>query len=57
MILAEQATIKVDGKWLILKAVLVNIAGGKRVVYLDEEGNEVYSQPLSRSQFKNIKID
>lgn len=53
-ILAEQASVKVKGTWMTLKAILVSKPGGKRVVYVDESGAEVYSEPLSRSQFKDI---
>lgn len=52
-VLAEQATVKVRGTWMTLKAILVSKPGGKRVVYVDEHGKEVHSEPLSRSQFKD----
>ncbi|CDX01528.1 Hypothetical protein DPCES_1641 [Desulfitobacterium hafniense] len=56
-VLDEQANIKIDGKWVTLKAVLVAKRGGKTVVYIDSEGNEVHKEPLCRSQFKGIKLD
>jgi hypothetical protein len=45
-VLSEQANIKVDGKWLVLKAVLVAKPGGKTVCYIDTEGNEVFKPTL-----------
>lgn len=56
-VLSEQANIKINGKWMTLKAVLVAKPGGKRVTYIDSEGNEIYTEPLCRSQFKGTKID
>ena len=56
-VLDEKANIKVNGKWMVLKAVLVRKTGGKTVLYIDAEGNEVFKQPLCRSQFKNVKLD
>lgn len=56
-VLSEQANIKIDGKWVTLKAILVSKARGKTVVYVDSEGNEVHTEPLCRSQFKGIKLD
>jgi len=52
-VLTEQATVKVKGTWMTLKAILVSKPGGRRVVYVDDKGNEVHSEPLSRSQFKD----
>lgn len=54
-VIAEQVEMEVNGKWLTLKAILVSKPGGKRVVYVDENGTEVHSEPLSRSQFKDIE--
>lgn len=56
-VLSEQATVKVGDKWLVLKAILVAKTGGKIVVYVDADGNEVYKEHLCRSQFKGIKLD
>jgi hypothetical protein len=57
MIISEQAHIKLNGKWMVLKAILVSKPGGHRVVYINAEGTEVYNEPLCRSQFKGIKLD
>ncbi len=54
-VLKEQATVKVGDKWLTLKAVLTTTAGGRRVIYVDNDGSEKHSEPLSRSQFKGYK--
>ncbi|MBC2457151.1 hypothetical protein [Clostridium beijerinckii] len=56
-VLDEHANVKVDGKWITLKAVLVAKRGGKTVLYLDSEGNEILKEPLCRSQFKDLKLD
>lgn len=56
-VLSEQANIKIDGKWLVLKAILVAKPGGKTVLYIDADGNEVHKEHLCRSQFKGIKMD
>jgi hypothetical protein len=55
-VLSEKATVKVEGKWLVLKAILVSKPRGKAVVYVDAEGSEVYQEPLCKSQFKGIKL-
>ena len=55
-VLSEKATVKVNGKWLVLKAILVSKPRGKAVVYVDADGNEVHQEPLCKSQFKEIKI-
>lgn len=56
-VLDEKANIKINGRWMVLKAVLVRKTGGKTVVYIDDEGNEVFKQPLCRSQFKGMELD
>lgn len=56
-ILSEQATVKVDGQWLTLRAVLTTTAGGRRVIYVDHNGFEKHSEPFCRSQYKGCKID
>lgn len=57
IVLAEEATVKVNGKWFTLKALLVNAMGGKKVAYIDKDGDEVFSQPFCRSQYKNMRFD
>jgi len=54
-VLSEEAAIRIDGKWRTLRAILVTTLGGRRVVYLDKEGVEVYSEPVCKSQFRNVK--
>lgn len=56
-VLSEQATVKVGTKWLVLKAILVAKHRGKAVIYIDSEGNEVYQEPLCKSQFKNMELN
>lgn len=56
-VLSEQANIKVGGKWMVLKALLVRKPRGKAVLYIDAEGNEVHQEPLCKSQFKNVTLD
>jgi hypothetical protein len=51
-LLAKETVIKVDGKWRALRAVLVTTKGGRKVIYLDRDGHEVYSEPLCKSKFK-----
>ena len=53
-VLAEEAAVCVDGKWQILRAVLVNTLGGHKVIYFDKNGIEVHSEMASRSQFKDV---
>lgn len=55
-VLANEAVVKVNGQWRVLRAVLVTSLGGRKVVYLSKEGFEVYSEALCKSQFKNMKI-
>jgi len=50
--LSESAHIKVDGVWRELRAVLTTTHGGYRVVYLDAEGREVYTERAGISKFK-----
>lgn len=56
-VLSKQATVKVGDKWLVLKAILVAKHRGKAVIYIDKEGNEVFQEPLCKSQFKDTKIN
>ena len=60
-VLAEEAAVRVDGKWRTLRAILVPSVGGRRVVYLDKDGIEVYHEPANKSQFadivKQIKVE
>lgn len=53
-ILSEEAAVKIDGKWRTLRAILVTSTGGRKVVYLDKDGCEVYSEALCKSQFKAV---
>ena len=50
-VLSEQTAIKVDGKFREVKAVLTTAQGGKLVLYLDKDGNEVHREKWSRSRF------
>ena len=54
--LAKEAAVKVDGQYRTLRAILVTSLGGRKVIYLDKDGFEVYSEALCKSQFKNISI-
>ena len=56
-VLAENALVPVDGKWLTLKAILIDVSGGKRVLYIDENGKALKSESLSKSQFKQINVN
>lgn len=57
-VLAEEAAVRVDnGQWRVLRAVLVTSLGGRRIIYLDKDGFEVYSEPLCKSQFRDVKIE
>lgn len=51
-VLAEEILIKVDGKRVLCKAVLLSDKGGHVVSYI-ANGAEVKSQPLYRSPFKD----
>lgn len=55
-VLANEAVVKVNGQYRTLRAILVTSLGGKKVVYLDRDGYEVYSEALCKSQFKGMKI-
>jgi len=50
--LSEACVVCVEGKWRELKAVLVSVAGGHKVVYLDRDGLEVHIEQAAKSQFK-----
>ncbi|MCL2221247.1 MAG: hypothetical protein FWB92_02805 [Oscillospiraceae bacterium] len=50
-VLSKDARVKVGDTWMKLEAVLTRTHGGKRVVYIDKNGKEVHSEPLSKSQF------
>lgn len=50
-VLDNEAKVKVDGRWLTLKAVLTTSVGGQRVEYLDEEDKIIHHQPYSRSPY------
>lgn len=56
-VLSNEAAIKVNGQWRTLRAILVTSLGGRKVIYLDKDGFEVYSEALCRSQFRNMKIE
>jgi hypothetical protein len=56
-VLSEETAVRVDGRWRMLRAVLVTAMGGRRVVYFDSNGVEVHSEPLCKSKFKNLKIE
>ena len=51
-VLEEEVLVKVDGKRIMCKAVLISDRGGHVVSYL-VDGVEVKSQPLYRSPFKD----
>ena len=53
-VLAEEAAVRIDGKWRTLLAILVTTLGGRKVIYLDRDGIEVYAETASKSQFKEI---
>ena len=53
-VLANEAAVKVNGQYRTLRAILVTSLGGSKVIYLDKDGYEVYSEALCKSQFKNI---
>lgn len=55
--LAKEAVIKIDGKRRVLRALLVTSLGGRRVIYVDKDGYEIHSEPLFKSQFKNVQIE
>jgi hypothetical protein len=55
-VLANEAAVRVDGKWRVLKAILVTSLGGRKVVYLDKDGCEVSSEPLCKSKFRVTKV-
>ena len=53
-VLESEALVRINGQFRALKAVLVLGRGGYRVIYLDKDGCEAYSEPLSKSQFKDL---
>jgi hypothetical protein len=52
--LAEETIIRIDGKWRTVRAVLVVSRGGKKVIYLDRDGHEVFSEAVCKSKFKDV---
>jgi hypothetical protein len=55
-VLAKEAAVRVNGQWRVLQAILVTSLGGSKVIYLDKDGFEVYSEALCKSQFKKMMI-
>lgn len=55
-VLAKEAAVRVNGQWRVLQAILVTALGGSKVIYLDKDGFEVYSEALCKSQFKKMMI-
>ena len=53
-VLSENAVVKVNNRFLTLKAILAPVSGGRVVVYVDSGGNEVHREPLNKSQFKAL---
>lgn len=57
-ILSEKVVIRCkDGKFRRCEAYLVKEKGGKTVIYINQKGEEVHREALSKSQFKNIDIE
>jgi len=56
-VLSENAIVQVDGRWLTLRALLVNVSGGKRVIYINDNGETLKSESLSKSQFIHSNIN
>lgn len=50
----EKAMIRVNGRFIRAEAVLVDVRGGKAVVYMDAKGKELKREPLCRSPYKDI---
>lgn len=57
-ILSEKVVIRCkDGKFRRCEAYLVKEKGGKAVIYIDQTGEEVHREALSKSQFKDANIE
>lgn len=56
-VLAEKVMIQVDDKWLSAKVVLATCIGGKRVDYVDENGNILKSEAYCRSKYSKESKD
>ena len=56
-VLSENTLVQVDGKWLTLKAILIDVSGGKRVIYVSENGEALKTESLSKSQFRHISAN
>ena len=55
-LLSELAVVRgKDGKFVKCEAYLVNERGGKKVIYIDQSGNEVRREAYSKSQFGRNK--
>ncbi|MBD8048129.1 hypothetical protein [Clostridium faecium] len=52
--LEKDVIIEIDGRLLKTTAILAAVVGGKRVNYIDEDGNIVKSTPLSQSPYRDI---
>lgn len=56
--LSQKAVIRCkDGKFRRCEAYLVKEKGGKTVIYIDQTGEEVHREALSKSQFRDIDIE
>lgn len=57
-ILSEKVVIRCkDGKFRRCEAYLVKEKGGKTVIYINQTGEEVHREALSKSQFKDTDIE
>lgn len=55
VVLSEAVTVKVNGEWMTLRALMTTTSGGRRVAYINTSGKELYSEALCKSPFKGFK--
>jgi hypothetical protein len=53
-VLDEDVKLRQAGKWLTTKAVLSGCSGGKRIDFVDADGNILKSQAYCRSKYSKV---
>lgn len=56
-VLDENVIIEVDGKLIKTTAILAAVAGGKRVNYVDDNGNIIQTAKFSQSPYRDKSKD
>lgn len=56
-VLEEDVMLRIKDSWVSTKVVLSSCNGGKRIDYVTEDGHIIKSKPLSRSKYKDLKLN